>query len=64
MFKPVLGKWAGKTDEEATEAAEQHQEELGRYIVTNTPMPNTPGNEAGKWSSLADIPTGNAWSNF
>jgi hypothetical protein len=67
MYKPVLDKWAGKTDEAtaaATKAAGEHQEDLGRYIVANTPMPNTPGNEGSKWSSLADIPTGNAWSNF
>ncbi len=67
MMKPIFDKWAGKTDEAAAEAARvagEHQQDLGRYIVATTPMLNVPGNESGKWSSLADIPTGNAWSTF
>jgi hypothetical protein len=40
------------------------QEDLGRYIVANSRMPNVPGNEPGQWDFLPDIPTGNQWSAF
>ncbi len=65
MYKPYLDKMAGMKPEPTADeiAAGEHQANLGRYIVANTKMPPTPGNEPGKWDFLSDISGSSANSN-